>query len=38
MISGDNLGYSVVFDTLIGGFVFSGMWSELLMTPISCPM
>ena len=30
---------SVVFGTLIGVFVFSGMWSELLMTSaISCPL
>ena len=32
MISGDDVCCSVVFDTLVGVFVFSGMWSELLMT------
>ena len=30
---------SVVFGTLVGVFVFSVMWSELLMTSaISCPL
>ena len=30
---------SVVFGTLVGVFVFSAMWSELLMTSaISCPL
>ena len=30
--------YSVL-DTVVGVFVFSGMWSELLMTSdISCPL
>ena len=30
---------SVVFDTLVGVFVFSVMWSELLMpSAISCPL
>ena len=29
----------MVFGTLFGVFVFSGMWSELLMTSaISCPL
>ena len=29
----------MVFDTLVGVFVFSVMWSELLMTSaISCPL
>ena len=39
VISGDDVCYSVVFDTLVGVFVFSVMWSELLMTSaISCPL
>ena len=39
VISGDYVGCSVVFDTLVGVFVFSVMWSELLMTSaISCPL
>ena len=39
MISGEDVGYSVVFDTLVGVFMFSVMWSELLMTSaISCPL
>ena len=30
---------SVLFDTLVGVFVFTVMWSELLMTSaISCPL
>ena len=30
---------SVVFGTLVGVFVFSVMWSELLMTSVfSCPL
>ena len=38
MISGD-VCCSVVFGTLVGVFVFSVMWSELLMTSaISCPL
>ena len=38
VISGDEC-CSVVFDTLVGVFVFSVMWSELLMTSaISCPL
>ena len=37
VISGDDLCCSVVFGTLVGVFVFSVMWSELLMTNvISC--
>ena len=36
---GDDVCFSVVFDTLVGVFVFSVMWSELLMTSaISCPL
>ena len=36
---GDDVCCSVVFDTLVGGFVFSVMWSELLITSaISCPV
>ena len=39
VISGDDVCCSVVFDTLSGVFVFSVMWSELLMTSaISCPL
>ena len=39
MISGDDVCCSVVFDTLVGGLVFSFIWSELLMTcAISCPL
>ena len=39
MISGEVVCCSVVFDTLVGVFVFSVMWSELLMTSaISCPL
>ena len=39
MISGDDICCSVVFGTLIDVFVFSVMWSELLMTSaISCPL
>ena len=37
--SGDEVCCSVVFGTLVGVFVFSVMWSELLMTSaISCPL
>ena len=37
--SGEDVYCSVVFGTLIGVFVFSVMWSELLMTSaISCPL
>ena len=32
VISGGHVCCSVVFDTLVGVFVFSVMWSELLMT------
>ena len=39
MISGDYVCCSVVFGTLVGVFVFSVMWSELLTTSaISCPV
>ena len=39
VMSGDDVCCSVVFDTLVGVFVFSVMWSELLMTSaISCPL
>ena len=39
VISGEDVGCSVVFGTLVGVFVFSIMWSELLMTfAISCPL
>ena len=39
VISGDVVCCSVVFGTLVGVFVFSVMWSELLMTSaISCPL
>ena len=39
VISGDEVCCSVVFGTLVGGFVFSVMWTELLMTSaISCPL
>ena len=35
----DDVCCSVVFGTLVGVFVFSVMWSELLMTSaISCPL
>ena len=38
VISGNDVCCSVVFSTLVGVFVFSVMWSELLMTSaISCP-
>ena len=37
VISGNDVCCSVVFGTLVGVFVFSVMWSELLMTSaISC--
>ena len=36
---GDDVCCSVVFGTLVGVFVFSVMWSELLMTSaINCPL
>ena len=39
VISGDYVCCSAVFGTLVGVFVFSVMWSELLMTSaISCPL
>ena len=39
VISGKDVCYSVVFNTLVGVFVFSVMWSELLMTSaICCPL
>ena len=39
VMSGDDVCCSVVFSTLVGVFVFSVMWSELLMTSaISCPL
>ena len=39
VIFGKDVYYSVVFATLVGVFVFSVMWSELLMTSaISCPL
>ena len=38
-MSGDDVCCSVVFGTLVGVFVFSVMWSGLLMTSaISCPV
>ena len=39
VMSGDDVCCSVVFGTLVGVFVFSVMWFELLMTSaISCPL
>ena len=39
VMSGDDDCCSVVFGTLVGEFVFSVRWSELLMTyDISCPL
>ena len=39
VMSGDDVCCSVMFGTLVGVFVFSVMWSELLMTSaISCPL
>ena len=39
VMSGDDVCCSVVFGTLVGVFVLSVMWSELLMTSaISCPL
>ena len=35
VISGDDVCCSVVFATLVGVFVFSVMWSELLMTYVN---
>ena len=38
VMSGDDVRCSVVFGTLVGGLVFSGMWYELLMiSAIRCP-
>ena len=37
VISGDDVCCSMVFGTLVGVFIFSVIWSELLMTSaISC--
>ena len=36
VISGEYVCCSVVFDTLVGVFVFSVMWSELLITSTIC--
>ena len=39
VMSGDDVCCSVVFGTLVGVFVSSVMWSDLLMTSaISCPL
>ena len=39
VISSDDVCCSVVFGILVGVFVFSVMWSELLMTSsTSCPL
>ena len=39
VMSGDDVCCSVVFGTLVGVFVFSVMWFELLMTSaICCPL
>ena len=39
VISNEDVCGSVVFDTLVGVFVFSVMWSELLMiSASSCPV
>ena len=39
VMSGDDVCHSMVYDTLVGVFVFSVMWPELLMTSaISCPL
>ena len=39
VISGEDVCCSVVFGTLVRVFVFSVMWSELLMTSvINCPL
>ena len=40
VISGEDVFCSVMFGTLVSVFVFSRMWSELLMTSdnISCPL
>ena len=36
VISGEEVCCSVVFGTLVGVFVFSVMWSKLLMTSVIC--
>ena len=36
VISGEYVCCSVVYGTLVGVFVFSVMWSELLMTSANC--
>ena len=39
VLCGDDVCCSVIFVTLVGVFVFSVMWFELLMTSaISCPL
>ena len=39
VVSGEDICCSVVFGTLVGVSVFSGVWSELLMTSaVSCPL
>ena len=40
LISGDDVCCSVMFGTLVSVFVFSVMWSELLMSSaiITCPL
>ena len=39
VLFGEDVCCSVVFGTLVSVFVFSGMWSELLMTSaICCPL
>ena len=39
VISGEDVCCSVVYSTLVGVFVFSGMWSELLIiSAIGCPL
>ena len=39
VISGENVCCSAVFGTLVGVFMFSVAWSELLMTSAnSCPL
>ena len=39
VIYGDDVCCSVVCGTLVGVFVFSGMWFDLLMTSaINCPL
>ena len=35
VMSGDDVCCSVLFGTLVGVFVFSVMWSELLMTSVN---